>query len=91
MERKEIYNRLNKEFKRLEEKLLATKQPWHYYRLAIAYEVCELVDTDLELEDDVLEALEYNDLGDIVDKVIDSIEERDQNIWSVAIDVLGLM
>lgn len=80
---RELYERYNKEFKVIEQELLATKQPWQYYNLAVLYELVELLDTDLESVAELQNYFEQHHLRDFMD-VGDDICEGDNALhWQI--------
>ena len=83
--RNKILARYRNEFEREEQQLLALKQPWQYYHLAIMYEIIELLDCDIELDNHVLEQFDSYSLGELEDKVSDIIDNMDDRepIWSI--------
>ena len=76
--REKILERYRREFKVAEERLLSLKQPWQYYHLAIMYEIVELLDCDLELDDDVIEQFNNYTLVQLEDKISDVIDNMDE-------------
>ena len=80
---RELYERYSKEFKVMEQELVATQQPWHYYTLAVLYEIVELLDTELESVADLQEYFERHHLRDFMD-VGDEICEGDNSLhWQI--------
>lgn len=80
---RDIYHRYCDEFKIIEREFDVEKQPWHYYTLAVLYEIVELLDTDLESVAELKEYFERHHLRDFMD-VGDDICEGDNALhWQI--------
>lgn len=80
---KDLHERYSKEFKFIEKELLATGQPWHYYTLAVLYEIVELLDTDLESVAELQDYFERHHLRDFMDVGDDICEGDDALHWQI--------
>ena len=80
---RELYERYSKEFKEIEQELDVKKEPWHYYTLAVLYEIVLLLDIELESVADLQEYFERHHLRDFID-VGDEICEGDSPLhWQI--------
>ena len=79
----ELYERYLKEFKVIEKELLATKQPWQYYNLAVLYEIVMLLDTELESVAELQGYFERHHLRDFMDVGDDICEGDDALHWQI--------
>ena len=79
----ELYERYLKEFKVIENEMLATKQPWHYYTLAVLYEIVNLLDTELESVAELKGYFERHHLRDFMDVGDDICEGDDALHWQI--------
>ena len=79
----ELYERYRGEFKEIEQEFDVKKEPWHYYTLAVLYEIVELLDTDLESVAELKDYFAKHHLRDFLD-VGDEICEGDEALhWQI--------
>lgn len=80
---RDIYNRYYDEFKEIEQEFDVKKEPWHYYTLAVLYEIVELLDTEMECVAELKDYFAKHHLRDFMD-VGDEICEGDNALhWQI--------
>lgn len=85
----EIHKKYERQFKHEEEKLLALKQPWQYYRLYVMYEIVETLSGCIDLSKHAIEQFGKHTLNELTDLVIEELENLEENghyenIWYIA-------
>lgn len=90
---KEMHDKYERQFKSEEEKLLALKQPWQYYRLYVMYEIVDMINSDIDLSEHAIEQLGKHTLNELADLVIEELENLNgngyhENVWYIVKDLM---
>lgn len=90
MDRTDISARYRKEFDTYEKWVLGMKQPWLYESLAVAYNICAMLENEyVHISDYILNGIKDLKLRELVEEVINYMSERDDcNLDMITIDAL---